>query len=591
MTSSEGKNIEYTKSINVLLENASKLEKEFKNYSLAIKYIEIIKLMQYSKDEKYSEDIKKYTKKVLDISNDFIKKGDAHEDFNESMNNYTSALYIKKCDIFNEDVKIQGEISELKAKTENLVNKKIDEIEESKENYKDKLFKMKNVLNLFIIYKAIFKENTENRIILDNKYLKWVNIMKDYAKRSNTKIKDKDDLMNRINTVSEEKIIEAINKKTIPEILYEEGESIKSAKNLMNSLKTEMRTQWNDVKGMDKFKKKMEQIILDPLIDPLSRSSFEGEQRISMAILLYGPPGTGKTFVVEALANHIQKTLKDKDISSKSRFTTCVYFKIEASDIKSKYVGEGEKKLRYMFDISRYLNKMGAIVVVFLDEVEAYLFNRDSDRPGNVVTEFLTQFSGGISNQDDGLVIIAATNLPQTLDGALRRRFENIYFPLPGYEYRISYIKSLLMKLPQDIWHNLNSEDIQKMTSLLDGFNVSDIARVVNESFVNAQQKDFPFNRLLQAKSLEGDDKYIITPSYPRYVKEDYTIKTNPDLYDTFPITSNENNKNIYRSIKRPAMSIINVESVIYNKIVSSTVDWDMVKSIEEWRKTEGKKA
>lgn len=147
------------------------------------------------------------------------------------------------------------------------------------------------------------------------------------------------------------------------------------------------------------------------------------------------------------------------------------------------------------------------------------------------------------------------------------------------------------MKLPQDIWHNLNSEDIQKMTSLLDGFNVSDIARVVNESFVNAQQKDFPFNRLLQAKSLEGDDKYIITPSYPRYVKEDYTIKTNPDLYDTFPITSNENNKNIYRSIKRPAMSIINVESVIYNKIVSSTVDWDMVKSIEEWRKTEGKKA
>ena len=124
---------------------------------------------------------------------------------------------------------------------------------------------------------------------------------------------------------------------------------------------------------------------------------------------------------------------------------------MSSADLISKYVGESEKKIKNLFKLAREMKPS----IIFIDEIDSLCGARgegENEATRRVKTEFLVQMQG-VGNDDKGVLVLGATNIPWALDPAVRRRFERrIYIPLPGVEARI-YLLNLVMKKNE---HNLS---------------------------------------------------------------------------------------------------------------------------------------
>ena len=142
-------------------------------------------------------------------------------------------------------------------------------------------------------------------------------------------------------------------------------------------------------------------------------------------ILLYGPPGTGKTLLAKAIAN-------ESDAS---------FYSISAPEIVNKYYGESEKKLRELFQKA----EKDSPSIIFLDEIDAIAQKRDEvqgETEKRIVAQLLTLMDG--LNKNRKVIVIAATNRPDTLDEALRRpgRFDReLEIGIPKIEDRFEILK------------------------------------------------------------------------------------------------------------------------------------------------------
>lgn len=111
---------------------------------------------------------------------------------------------------------------------------------------------------------------------------------------------------------------------------------------------------WDDVAGLVKAKEALKEAVIMPLRLP---EIFKGTRKPWKGILLYGPPGTGKTFIAKACAHEMSES---------------TFFSVSSSDIMSKYVGESEKIVKYLFDIARKEKSS----IIFIDEVDSMTGNR-----------------------------------------------------------------------------------------------------------------------------------------------------------------------------------------------------------------------
>ncbi|GAM18136.1 hypothetical protein SAMD00019534_013110 [Acytostelium subglobosum LB1] len=218
-------------------------------------------------------------------------------------------------------------------------------------------------------------------------------------------------------------------------------------------------TSWNDIAGLQDVKKQIKEIATLPLLRP---DIFKGLRNPPKGILLFGPPGTGKTMIGKAIANDVNAT----------------FFSISASSLTSKWIGDGEKMVRALFAVARcYLPS-----IIFIDEIDSLLTQRsdgENEASRRIKTEFLVQWDGVSCNAEDRMLLIGATNRPEELDEAARRRLvKRLYIPLPEYIARYQLIQHLVSKE-----HNeMTEDDIQRVAEKTEGYSGSDLKALCTEA-------------------------------------------------------------------------------------------------------------
>jgi fidgetin-like protein 1 len=197
----------------------------------------------------------------------------------------------------------------------------------------------------------------------------------------------------------------------------------------------------------------------------------------------------------------VGKTLIGKAIAHESKAT---FFSISSSSLTSKWIGEGEKLVKTLFAVARYRKP----AVIFIDEIDSLLTQRTSNEneaSRRIKTEFLVQIdgaaTGGISDtgKEGHVLTIGATNRPQELDEAARRRFtKRMYIPLPTEQDRAALFHVLLGKNQ----HCLRDEDFATLAKETDGFSGADLKALCNDAAL------WPI-RQLGSKALEVNVKDI----------------------------------------------------------------------------------
>ena len=222
---------------------------------------------------------------------------------------------------------------------------------------------------------------------------------------------------------------------------------------------------FDDVAGEDEAKESLQEIVTY-LKDP--SQYVEIGAKMPKGILLVGPPGTGKTMLAKAVAGE----------------SNVPFFSISGSEFVEMFVGMGASKVRDLFDQA----KEKAPCIVFIDEIDAIGQKRSSanfsgnDEREQTLNQLLTEMDGFESNT--GVIILAATNRPETLDPALLRpgRFDRrIPVELPDLKGREEILKVHAKKIR--LADNVNLHTIARMAS---GASGAELANIINEAALRA---------------------------------------------------------------------------------------------------------
>jgi transitional endoplasmic reticulum ATPase len=207
-----------------------------------------------------------------------------------------------------------------------------------------------------------------------------------------------------------------------------------------------------DVGGMEEVKEEIRMKIIYPL---QNRDLFRAYgKKIGGGVLLYGPPGCGKTLISQATAGEIRSN----------------FISVALHQILDLYIGNSEKNLHQLFQLARD----HAPAILFFDEVDALAADRKDLRESGMrtlINQFLAEMDGNVAN-NEGILILGATNAPWHLDAAFRRpgRFDRIIFiPPPDEDARIAIIELMAKEKP------VERLDVAMLARKTKGFSGADI--------------------------------------------------------------------------------------------------------------------
>lgn len=245
---------------------------------------------------------------------------------------------------------------------------------------------------------------------------------------------------------------------------------------------------FDKVAGMEHIKQSMREAVILPIYQP---QLFTGKRKPWRGVLLFGPPGTGKSYIAQALSEEAKVE----------------FFSISASDIMSKYQGESERAIKKLFERARKKRPC----VIFIDEIDSIGASREGNKnetSSRVLTEILRQMDG-VGVDMEGVTVVAATNHPEMIDSALRRRFEKrLYVPMPGLETRLTVLKLQFGTDPA--LHSLSKHAFLMLAKAMKGYSNSDITSVVNEALM------IPIRRLLNATHFKEVTDYNLWDAIQR---------------------------------------------------------------------------
>lgn len=227
---------------------------------------------------------------------------------------------------------------------------------------------------------------------------------------------------------------------------------------------------FNDVGGMESVKKEIELKIIKPLLHPELYKAYG--KKIGGGILLYGPPGCGKTYIAKATSGQVHAK----------------FINVGLNDILDMWIGNSEKNLHDIFELAR----QNTPCVLFIDEIDALGASRSDMKQSSgrhLINQFLSELDG-ISNNNEGILVLGATNTPWNLDPAFRRpgRFDRIVFvPPPDEVSREAILKLKLKSKPIDA---IDYSSVSKKTDNYSGADIDAIIDIAIESKLESSFTD-----------------------------------------------------------------------------------------------------
>ncbi|MBS3819579.1 CDC48 family AAA ATPase [bacterium] len=261
---------------------------------------------------------------------------------------------------------------------------------------------------------------------------------------------------------------------TIPKdkaVIINPQTSVEIREEKVSERKKGLRVSYEDVGGLDKVIQRIREMVELPLKYPQVFEKLGIEP--PKGVFLHGPPGCGKTLIARAVANETD-----------AHFTS-----VSGPEIMGKFYGESEGRLRNLFKEA----KSNAPSIVFLDEIEAIAPKREEmgaekQVERRVVAQLLSLMDGLESRGQ--IIVIAATNIPNAVDPALRRpgRFDReISIPIPdkNARYEINQIHTLGMPLAEDV-------DLERLASITHGYVGADLEALAREAAMTALRGILP---------------------------------------------------------------------------------------------------
>ncbi|KAI5964967.1 YME1 [Candida margitis] len=251
--------------------------------------------------------------------------------------------------------------------------------------------------------------------------------------------------------------------------LVENGTIFKNAEVNDKSVDVSQSTaRFSDVQGCDEARAELEEIV-DFLKDPSKFTGLGG--KLPKGVLLTGPPGTGKTLLARATAGE----------------AGVPFFFMSGSEFDELYVGVGAKRIRELFGQA----KEKSPAIIFIDELDAIGGKRnpkDQAYAKQTLNQLLVELDG--FSQTEGIIIIGATNFPESLDKALTRpgRFDKeVIVDLPDVRGRVDILKHHMHNV--ETADNVDPSIIARGTPGLSG---ADLMNLVNQAAVHASQLSAP---------------------------------------------------------------------------------------------------
>ena len=270
-----------------------------------------------------------------------------------------------------------------------------------------------------------------------------------------------------------------------------------------------LRLSYEDIGGLDKEIQRIREMIELPLKYPqvFERLGIEPPK----GVFLYGPPGCGKTLIARAVANE----------------TDAYFTSISGPEIMGKFYGESEARLRSLFDNAQ----AHAPAIIFLDEIESIAPKREEmgaekQVERRVVAQLLSLMDGLESRGQ--IIVIAATNIPNAIDPALRRpgRFDReIIIPIPDKNARLEIIQIHTRGMPLS-----DDVDLEKLASITHGFVGADLEALAREAAmtslrkilpkVNFELEEIPYETLLELEVTTDDFMEALKEVGPSAIRE-----------------------------------------------------------------------
>lgn len=225
---------------------------------------------------------------------------------------------------------------------------------------------------------------------------------------------------------------------------------------------------FKDVGGLEHVKNEIDLKIIKPLLHADLYAAYG--KKVGGGILMYGPPGCGKTHLARATAGEVNAK----------------FISVGINDVLDMWIGNSEKNLHEIFETARRHKPC----VLFFDEIDALGANRSDMKQSagrHLINQFLAELDG-LDADNDGLLVLGATNAPWHLDPAFRRpgRFDRIIFVSPpDQESRASILKVKLEKKP------IKDIDYKELSKATQDYSGADLEAVIDLAIEGKLQQAF----------------------------------------------------------------------------------------------------